>query len=72
VSVLESRTRRGSCTAGGVAFFLNKDDEWAPVGAAFEGGLALGFGISLFTGLGKTSRCRQAREAYEKAAEQGR
>lgn len=65
----------GSITAlaaTGVAFFLNKDDEWAPIVAGFEGALALGFGISAVTGLGKTSRCRTARAAYEKAAAEGR
>ena len=53
----------------GLVYFLRQDDEWAPVGAIFEGGLAAGFGASAIAGLGKTGRCRDARAAYEAAAE---
>lgn len=56
----------------GAVYFAQSDDQFATVGLAFEGGLAVGFGISAITGLGKTKRCRTARQAYERAAEQGR
>lgn len=53
----------------GLVYFLRQDDEWAPVGAVFHGGLAAGFGASAINGLGKTGGCRDARAAYEAAAE---
>lgn len=56
----------------GVGYFVAQDDEWSSVGAIAQGGLAAGFGASAVLGLGKTSRCRSARRAYERAAEQGR
>ena len=48
------------------------DDGLRTIGMVFEGGIATAFGISALTGMGKTSRCRQARGAYEKAASEGR
>jgi hypothetical protein len=52
--------------------FADSNDELAEVGTVVEGGIAAGFGLSALLGLPKTSQCREARAAYEKAAEEGR
>jgi hypothetical protein len=48
------------------------DDGLRTIGMVIEGGVGAAFGISALTGIGKSSRCRQARDAYEKAALEGR
>lgn len=53
----------------GLVYFLRSDDEYAPIGAVFQGGIAAGFGGSAIARLGRTARCREARAAYEAAAE---
>ena len=46
---------------GGVIYFAQRDDENAGLGAAVEGALAVGFGVSAFTGWRRTSRCAAMR-----------
>lgn len=57
---------------GGLIYFSKQDDSTAALGAVVEGGIALGFGISAISGLGKVQRCKDQRAAYEKAADEGR
>ncbi|HEY4180454.1 MAG TPA: hypothetical protein VGM90_26605 [Kofleriaceae bacterium] len=61
----------GLATAGAIVLLQSKD-EWAPLGAAFLLPIGLTVLGSAYYGYTRTTRCQDARAAYEKAAEEGR
>jgi hypothetical protein len=59
-------------SGAGTVVLAGDDDDLARVGLIVTVPALIGFGISTFYGWGKTERCRNAREAYERAADEGR